>query len=87
MQEKHVAAFISRRLESDLAGTGGSLKLALLDVLPDLVHLVRVLSDVERLAAVRTLLNSLRIKQAFFKPVLGLNFWYITLKSIKASVM
>jgi len=62
-----VAAFISRRLESDLAGTGRSLKLALLDVLPDLVHLVRVLRDVERLAAVWTLLNSLRNKQALFK--------------------
>ena len=61
-----MTSFVGRRLEGDLAGAGGSLELALLDVLLDLVHLVRVLRHVERLAAVWTLLDSLRINQDWF---------------------
>ncbi len=64
-----MTAFIGRRLKGDLTGAGGPLQLAFLDVLLDLVHLVRVLSHAERLAAVRTLLDRLKFKQDWFLTV------------------
>jgi hypothetical protein len=58
MSQQHVATFFGRRFERNVARTGWSFKFTFLDVLLDLVHLVRILGHVEGLAAVRALLDS-----------------------------